>query len=82
MDKNFKRLVFIVLIGIVIFLFIQPSDIIADTVAKTETKKNTEMIPFYWMILIVGGWIAITLSYVSWRKYKGEQKKRMKKRFK
>lgn len=43
------------------------------------TKTNTEMAPFYWMVVIVGGCIAITLTYVSWRKYKGEKKKRIKK---
>ncbi|HLR79966.1 MAG TPA: sporulation protein YpjB [Bacillota bacterium] len=44
-----------------------------------QKEANAEMIPFYWMIIIVGGCIAITLTYVSWRKYRGEQKKRLKK---
>ncbi|HLR63148.1 MAG TPA: sporulation protein YpjB [Lentibacillus sp.] len=40
------------------------------------TTKNTpsmNMTPFYWMVGIVGGSIAITLSYVGWRKYRAEK---------
>ncbi|WP_439144714.1 sporulation protein YpjB [Virgibacillus salinus] len=40
-----------------------------------SSNNNAEMIPFYWMLTIVGGCIAVTLTYVSWRKYKGEKKK-------
>lgn len=47
---------------------------VADTVNEASGKSK-EMIPFYWMIFIVGGCIALTLSYVSWKKYKGEKKK-------
>ena len=43
------------------------------------SKKNFELIPFIWTVGIVGGCIAITLSYVSWRKYKGEEKKKARK---
>ncbi len=70
-------------IGIYIFiictiLFIHP--MFAHASEKVpQNKSNSEMIPFYWMIVIVGGCIALTLTYVSWRKYKGEQKKRLKK---
>ena len=49
-----------------------------DADVKTTATKN-DMEPFYWTVAIVGGCIAITLSYVSWRKYKGEEKKRPKK---
>lgn len=45
-------------------------------------KKKSEMIPFYWMMIIVGGCITITLSYVSWRKYKGIEKTQIKKKSK
>ncbi|HAM81169.1 MAG TPA: hypothetical protein DCO80_10190 [Ornithinibacillus sp.] len=37
-------------------------------------EGNEEMFPFYWLILIVGGSIMSTLTYVSWRKYKGEKR--------
>lgn len=47
---------------------------------STDTaRKNFELIPFIWTVGIVGGCIAITLSYVSWRKYKGEEKKKARK---
>lgn len=36
---------------------------------------NAELIPLLPALLIVGGFILITLSYVSWRKYKGEKSK-------
>lgn len=39
--------------------------------AKSFEYEASVMVPFYWMILIIGGLILITLSYVSWRKYKG-----------
>ncbi|GGB33374.1 hypothetical protein F3157_09665 [Virgibacillus dakarensis] len=45
----------------------------------TDVKTTNDMTLFYWIIAIVGGLIAITLSYVSFRKYKGEEKKRTKK---
>ncbi len=40
-----------------------------------SSNNKADMIPFYWMVAIVGGCIAVTLTYVSWRKYKGEKKK-------
>ena len=41
---------------------------------------NAELIPLLPALLIVGGFILITLSYVSWRKYKGEKAKAGKKK--
>jgi len=66
-----------------IFIIFLMNDILfnpvaADTVKDTSVKSK-EMIPFFWMVLIVGGCIAITLSYVSWRKYKGEKNKKKNK---
>lgn len=40
-----------------------------------KTNANAGMAPFYWMVGIVGGTIAITLIYVGWRKYRAEKKK-------
>ncbi|WP_156855872.1 sporulation protein YpjB [Oceanobacillus sp. AG] len=40
---------------------------------------NAELIPLLPALLIVGGFILITLSYVSWRKYKGEKIRRGRK---
>jgi hypothetical protein len=46
---------------------------------SNTVKKNFDLIPFIWTVGIVGGCIALTLSYVSWRKYKGEEKKKVRK---
>ncbi len=51
----------------------------ANTINTTEYQVST-MVPFYWMIMLIGGLILITLSYVSWRKYKGTQKKKKDRR--
>lgn len=48
--------------------------VLADTIEKTS-RESKDMVPFYFMLLIVGGCIAVTLSYVSWKKYKAEKKK-------
>jgi hypothetical protein len=40
---------------------------------------NAELVPLFPALLIVGGFIILTLSYVSWRKYKGEKEKIEKK---
>jgi len=69
-------------IGVILILFglIQ----INKTYAKVEQQEEmyiSSFVPFYWMIMLIGGVIIVTLSYVSWRKYKGqkqEQKKRLK----
>ncbi|RYG73597.1 hypothetical protein EU245_05715 [Lentibacillus lipolyticus] len=43
--------------------------------AAVETAGDVKMTPFYWIVGIVGGSIAITLTYVGWKKYKGEETK-------
>lgn len=44
----------------------------------TLSQKSFDMTPFFWAVGIVGGCIAITLAYVSWKKYKAEEKKKKK----
>ena len=41
---------------------------------------NAELLPLIPAIIIVGGLIILTLSYVSWRKYKGEAEKLKRKK--
>ncbi|WP_226374312.1 sporulation protein YpjB [Virgibacillus alimentarius] len=77
--KTQIQLLVIILVGIIIYFITNINPIEAaeqpPPEPATAPKKDSEMIPFYWMIIIVGGCIAFTLSYVSWRKYKGEEKK-------
>ncbi|WP_010530806.1 sporulation protein YpjB [Lentibacillus jeotgali] len=68
----------IVMTGIFVYTQLSAPIIASAYEPLTFTAKaasNVNMTPFYWMVGIVGGSIAITLSYVSWRKYKGEKKK-------
>lgn len=48
----------------------------ADTIMSLKAAHDMSL--FYWLITIIGGIIAITLTYVSYRKYKGEQQKKRK----
>lgn len=65
----------------ILFIFIGIIEILSlskNTKAevKTETiQKSVDMIAFYWVLFVVGGFVALTLTYVSWRKYKGEKQK-------
>lgn len=44
-------------------------------IKQQTVKKGMDMIAFYWVLFVVGGLIALTLTYVSWRKYRGEKRK-------
>lgn len=64
-----------VLIGI--FIFMQVGSIWTEASAinnESVSVHNKGMTPLIWTVIIVGGCITITLSYVSWRKYKAEVK--------
>lgn len=54
-------------------------DWIVDTILTTKSENSIDeapvIDPIFWGMIIVGGCITITLSYVSWRKYKGEKNK-------
>ncbi|MBM7598373.1 formate/nitrite transporter FocA (FNT family) [Virgibacillus halotolerans] len=78
---RYIRFFFILFIGIFIFLHTDHS-IAASPTAPTSSEtstENTDLGPLLWSVLFIGGSIAITLSYVSWRKYRGEVKKGAKK---
>jgi formate/nitrite transporter FocA (FNT family) len=80
-SSRYIRLIFILFIGIFIFLHADHS-IAASPSAPTSSNASTEnldLAPLLWSVLFIGGIIAVTLSYVSWRKYKGEVKKETKK---
>lgn len=48
----------------------------ANLMDITFPAEQGSFLSFYWIILIVGGSIILTLSYVAWRKYKGQKKKK------
>ncbi|MGY0691760.1 sporulation protein YpjB [Virgibacillus sp. FSP13] len=75
------RFIFVLLIlGVFIFPLYTINAYSSPPFATATNAETTgDMTPLYWMIAIVGGLIAVTLTYVSWRKYKGEVKKRSKK---
>ena len=74
-------LLLILFIGIFIFFYNGTSIAASPTAPETakNSSENTDLAPLFWTVLFVGGSIAVTLSYVSWRKYKGEAKKETKK---
>ncbi|WP_337020366.1 sporulation protein YpjB [Oceanobacillus massiliensis] len=74
--KLLVRITAAVLIGILLYGQIGPIAVEASTaIAKGDVSKNQIVIaPFIWTAIIVGGSIIVTLSYVSWRKYKAEAK--------
>ncbi|MFC3038914.1 sporulation protein YpjB [Virgibacillus xinjiangensis] len=39
------------------------------------TAGHPDLSILFWAVGIIGGCIALTLSYVSWRKYKGEKER-------
>ena|GEM_PF-3289062 len=63
---------FILGICIILFSIVQ----LNKTYAINELKEEVtfiSIVPFYWMILVIGGIIVIALSYVAWRKYRGHK---------
>ncbi|WP_099158346.1 sporulation protein YpjB [Virgibacillus ndiopensis] len=75
--KRNKISLFSVLVAIIIGIYVYfPCSVYAmDIVASAHSTTSKDMTPFYWTVGIVGGLIAITLTYVGWRKYKGDKKK-------
>lgn len=73
------RLLIIILVGISVILLFHALPVEALENSSPDPspppEKGAQKFPFYWVIAIVGGCIAITLTYVSWRKYKADEKK-------
>lgn len=79
---RFKTWIYLtaLMIGVICILV----GIVQFTMSYSEHKLKDSLIvagfvPFNWMIFLIGGIIILTLTYVSWRKYKGH-KQRMKNR--
>lgn len=72
--KSLRLSAFILLIGILIFFQLDNYTVDAKSVQQSIISVNIlEWSPIIWGIIIIAGSIGITLSYVSWRKYKAEQ---------
>ncbi|GAB3802452.1 sporulation protein YpjB [Virgibacillus kimchii] len=77
MRKNQMRfLLFIIFSLFILTAVFSILEVSAAAESSNTAKKNFDLVPFIWTAGIVGGCIAITLSYVSWRKYRGEEKKK------
>ncbi|RKQ37647.1 sporulation protein YpjB [Oceanobacillus halophilus] len=73
--------IFTIVVGILVFLHLGVHTVDANPVQESDVSKNNlDWVPFIWAVVIIGGSIGVTLSYVSWRKYKGEQRKLKKKK--
>jgi len=72
-------LVLSMMLGIILYqsLF-APSAETSNIVRVSPEVQPQSFVPLYWIAGIVGGCIALTLSYVSWRTYRGQHKKRKK----
>lgn len=80
-SKLFKILPFIIVLIVSAILLLTEilsiNPIMANDSMGAEKNTNTlELIPFFWTVGIVGGCIGLTLAYVSWRKYRAEEKKK------
>lgn len=69
-----------ILIGIMFIITILNTMPISAEEVHQIPLKEVDMAPFYWIVGIVGGCIAATLTYVSWQKYKSEEKNQTKTR--
>ncbi|MFC2948324.1 sporulation protein YpjB [Virgibacillus sediminis] len=62
----------------IIIVIVTHSHLPASSAAAKNTVIYTsgpDLTILYWAAGIIGGCIALTLSYVSWRKYKGEKER-------
>lgn len=79
--KLYFRIFLTFIIGAFIFLYYSTSVVAGATVPDSADSpaRKAELVPLFWTVVFVGGSIALTLSYVSWRKYKAEKKQQAKK---
>lgn len=54
-----------------------PNQVYAETDSK-QKEINSSMEPFIWLLITVGSCIIVVLLYVSWKKYRGEIKGKVK----
>lgn len=81
-DKYLFRLTlllscFIICLILGLFLLSTEYELIAQD-GNVHPAKKQDLSRLYWVIGLIGGLIILTLSYVSWRKYKAEKKRQKK----
>jgi len=68
----------LVLIGIIIMVSLNYAS--SDQMESKETVQPLDgglgLLPLYWIVGIVGGCIALTLTYVSWKKYRAQRRRK------
>jgi len=75
--KKHRWSIIVLILGIsamVLFNFSNHEEPATQEAAYTFDNRFS-MLPLYWITGIVGGCIAATLSYVSWKKYKAQRKR-------
>jgi len=72
----------ILIIGTMLYFYLEPVSLKASAASDMSTVKENaiQLTPLFWTIAIIGGCITLTLTYVSWKKYKGEKKKQSMKK--
>lgn len=58
----------------ILFILIILSPATTVFAANKEQVEQVERIPFFIVATLIGGMIIVTLSYVSWMKYRAERK--------
>ncbi len=72
-EHNKKNKMYIMRLHI-LFILIILSPATTVFAANKEQVEQVERIPFFIVATLIGGMIIVTLSYVSWMKYRAERK--------
>jgi uncharacterized membrane protein len=74
--RNKLLFIFFLLIGVIFIIFgvIQLNAVYADSHLEDQFFVPG-IVPFYWMIILIGGIIIITLIYVGIRKFIGQKQR-------
>lgn len=74
LKRNILRIFVAYLIGIIMVLILIDKGYASRIVKENNTSPLLSgFVPFLSLVILIGGSILITLSYVSWRKYKANK---------
>lgn len=82
MGRKYKLIIVIVIAGIITFItYINVNGAVNEQDNVDNAFALSGFVSFLPLLILIGGSILITLSYVSWRKYKASKRnKKIKKR--